>query len=345
MFTSSLRRILDVRLLSLAAPLLLSACALHRPDARPDAAPTPALALPRIDLPELDIPLPDDSLLDLMTSESTTPQVTRWVTHAPSFLLVSTSRVASDHATAALQLVAISFARLFGEAPSRIAVAIIDTSGGRPLLDVPEPPQGMTSIVMVGSGLTGGDSTVTAEMLTSELRFEAATAWLFDYAANWRESLGLPGVQPLPDWMHVALLRMLITPDSAIEDAPPARAEKAMSLDELFAHHVSHGEADAALEAMRSPSALASVLGDTHDSDAERQHGVSFANESLNALVFLRSTMGVRAFADIVGATAAGMPMPEILRRLPEPMTTAELNVAFHAWSNANASASNHSVR
>ncbi|MDB4891572.1 MAG: hypothetical protein JWL61_3427 [Gemmatimonadetes bacterium] len=319
MFTSSLRRIFDVRLLSLTAVALLSACAIHRPDARPDAAPTPSNeipALPHVVVPDFDVPIPDDSLLDLMTTESTTPAVTHWVTHAPSFVLVSTSEVASEEATAALQPTSVAFVRLFGERPSRIAVAVVDTSTGRPVVDVPEPPEGMTSIVMVVSGLTGSDSAATAQALTSELRFESATAWIFDYAAAWRVSLGLPGVQPLPDWMHLALLRLLTEPDAAVDNAHPSGGAKFISLEALFAHRVSEGEVYTV-----------------------------FANESTQLLLFLRDTMGETALANIVGATAAGMPMSEILRRLPAPMTTSELSVAFHAWSNAKLAVGNGSHR
>jgi len=317
MFASRLRRIADVRLLSLTAVLLLSACALHRPDAGRDAAPTPAgdtPSLPHIDLPDFDIPVPDVTVPDLAAAEPTTPEITRWVTHAPSFLLVSTSEVASDLATSALQPTSAAFARLFGAQAPRIAVAVVDTSKGRPFVDVPEPPAGMTSIVIVGSGLTGPDSAVTAEVLTSELRFEAATAWLFDYSAEWRESLGLAGVRPLPDWMHVALLRLLTDPNASL-DVRPVRSETSMPLATLFTHRVSERETDV------------------------------FANESTSLLAFLRHTMGDRVFANIVGATAAGLSMPEILRRLPEPMTTAELNVAFRAWSNTKVTASSRSGR
>jgi hypothetical protein len=319
MFTSSLRRIVDVRLLSLTTVALLTACAIHRPDARPDAAPTPSTetpALPRIVLPEFDITLPDDSLLDLMTTESTTPAITHWVTHAPSFVLISTSEVASEEATAALQPTSAAFVRLLGERPSRIAVAVVDTSNGRPFAEVPEPPAGMTSIVMVVSGLTGSDSAEVAEALTSELRFESATAWIFDYTATWRESLGLPGVQPLPDWMHLGLLRLLTEPVSAVDDMHPIGREKYIPLGALFAHRVS-----------------------------EREAYADFATESTQLLTFLRDTMGDNALANIVGATAGGMPMSEILRRLPVPMTTSELNAAFHAWSNAKLADGNGSHR
>jgi hypothetical protein len=338
MFASRLRRISDVRLLPLTAVLLLSACALHRPDAGPDGAPTPAgdtPSLPHVDLPDFDIPVPDVTVPDLAAAEPTTPEITRWVTHAPSFLLVSTSEVASDLATSALQPTSDAFARLFGAQAPRIAVAVVDTSKGRPFVDVPEPPAGMTSIVIVGSGLTGPDSAVTAEVLTSELRFEAATAWLFDYSAEWRESLGLTGVRPLPDWMHLALLRLLTDPNASI-DVRPVRSETSMPLATLFIHRVSEREADAALSVVRASSGIA------HDDSSEWQRGLAFVNESTSLLAFLRHTTGERVFANIIGAAAAGLSMPEILRRLPEPMTTAELNVAFRAWSNAKVTASRH---
>jgi hypothetical protein len=343
MLRSSLRRVIDLRLLPLSAALLLGGCALHRPDGQPDVAPTPANyapALPHVELPDIDVPLPDDSLLDLMTEAPTTSAVTRWVTHAPSFVLVSTSEVASDHATAALQPTSVAFARLFGERAPRIAVAVVDTTNGRPLLDVPDPPPGMTSIVTVVSGLSGRDSAATAEALTSELRFQAATAWIFDYTADWREALGVPGVRPLPDWMQVALLRMLAGTNSAADDLFPAPREKMMSLDTLFTHRVSQREADAALSVVRSPANIESTLTEMNRGTPEWQHGLAFADESTRLLGFLRNSFGDRMFASIVGATAAGMTMPEILGRLPEPMTTAELNVVFQAWTNAKGAAS-----
>jgi hypothetical protein len=348
MFTSPLRRIFDVRLFSLTAVALLSACAIHRPDALPDAAPTPsadAPALPHIELPEFDIPVPEITVPDLVNTEPATPPITHWVTNAPSFVLVTTSELANDEATSALLPTFANFVTLFGERPSRIAVAVIDTSNGRPFVDIPEPPAGVTSIVMVASGLTGSDSAATAEALSSELRFEAATAWIFDYAAAWRESLGLPGVQPLPDWMHLALLHLLTEPNSAVSDVHPTADGKTMSLDALFAHRVSEREADAVLSVVRGPAGMVEALAATPTGAEEWQRGMAFTNESTRLLVFLRETMGDSALANIVGATAAGMPMSEILRRLPLPMTTEELNVAFQAWSDAQLAVSNRSRR
>ena len=73
MFTSLLRRIIDVRALTLGAALLISGCALHRPDAQPLSAPEPAsdepVTLPHIELPDFDIPIPDVTVPEIELSE------------------------------------------------------------------------------------------------------------------------------------------------------------------------------------------------------------------------------------------------------------------------------------
>jgi hypothetical protein len=348
MFTS-LRNFIDVRLLPLIAVLLLSACALHRPDAEPDAAPTPSSdepVLPHIVLPEFDIPVPEVIIPDPATSEPTSPTITRWVTQTPSFTLVTTSAVASEHATAALQATSLAFARLFGEHAPRIAVAIVDTSKGRSAFEVPEPPAGITSIVMVVSGLAGPDSAATAAALTSELRFEAASAFIFDYAQDWGASLAASGVtsepapneQAIPDWMHLGLLRILTDPNPTL-----IRAESPISLDAMFSGSVSQGQANAALSVVRGPSDAASIPAD--GDSVEWRSGLVFTNEATSLLTFLRQAMGDRSVANIFGATVAGLSMPEILRGFRDPITTSELEVAFDAWTKADVTASIRRIR
>ena len=77
MFTR-LRTIIGVRLLPLTAALLLSACAVHRQEARPDAAPSPATgeepALPHVELPPIDVPIPEVTIPESDTAE---PAITR----------------------------------------------------------------------------------------------------------------------------------------------------------------------------------------------------------------------------------------------------------------------------
>ena len=77
MFTS-LRRITDVRALTLAAALLLSGCAVHHSDAGALAAPSPAtdepVTLPDVELPDFDIPVPEITIPDIELSEPTTPR-------------------------------------------------------------------------------------------------------------------------------------------------------------------------------------------------------------------------------------------------------------------------------
>jgi hypothetical protein len=258
MFTSLLRRLIDARPLALAAALLISGCALHRPDASSLSAPSPAsdepVTLPHIELPDIDIPVPDITLPDVALSEPTTPPITRWVTHAPSYTLVSTSEQAEISANAALRETSLAFERLFGERPSRIAVAVIDTTNRNAELDIPAPPDDMTSIVLVGGGLTGQDSAAAAAALTSDLRFEAAAAWIFDYAQTWCASR-IRDKEPMPTRARIA-------------------------------HPVSQREADGAQPIARGPagSALTPLVTPR---DAEWRRGLASAAETTSLMTFL----------------------------------------------------------
>lgn len=320
------------RRLLYGTPLLFTACALHGAS-HDSAVLAPAVSAGR--------PTPS-----VTAADERPPVTTSYVAESPSFTLISSSLVMMDPSVHALRSTAAAFARLFGEPAPQLGVIVTDTTDGSPSAAT-TPAADVPTVTVVSSGLTGLAGTDPAAMLASEVRFEAAKSWLGEYAALWSGTLDRRGIQfttpqgdlipratTLPDWLHVAVLRMLTDPDpdpmSArgvaldVDTTTPARA--------LFARRLSPREAAAFELLLQRPSLPASTSAGDGMKMPETQALLRFVDQSASVLRYLRASQGEEAVADLLGASVAGLGMDDILQRLPHPTTPEALDAGWRLW-------------
>jgi hypothetical protein len=312
---------LSRRWLTFGSSLALGGCAMHGADHSAIVARVPSPAVP----------------------DATSPAAS-YVVGTPSFALVASSEAAKEESMSALGSTAISFRRLFGERPAQIGVVVLDTTEARPEA-MPMPSAQLTTITLTGGGLAGAMRARAAAGLKRELRFLAANAWLGEYAASWSSSLEeqgitfqrsdgrpVPPARQLPDWLHVASLRLLADSESPSVDVLKAGDEEVLPLRDLFAATLSPGVVAGVELWLRDRDEVPADTDASQTSAVVRRRAALFGAQSASVLEYLRETRGERVVAELVAASVGGLEMPEILASLGSPTSPEELDLAWRAW-------------
>jgi hypothetical protein len=271
--------------------------------------------------------------------------VTSYVAQSPSFTLITSSLIAMDPSVRALRSTATAFSRLFGEPAPLLGVVVTDTAGGGPSVAPTSPPADLPVVTIDAGGLTGMTDVDPAAALTSDVRLEAARAWMSEYAALWSVALDdhgiafaspqgtlIPRAETLPDWLHVAVLSLLTEADSTDFDDSALSPDATIPAGDLFRYRLSPWEAETFERHLQRPS-LTTVIANQDDSDLTRMHALSrFVQQSRSVLRYLRASQGDRAIGDLLGASVAGLDMDDILQRMPHPTTPEALAIDWRAW-------------
>ncbi|HEY2064974.1 MAG TPA: hypothetical protein VGG84_03375 [Gemmatimonadaceae bacterium] len=270
--------------------------------------------------------------------------VTSYVAQSPSFTLITSSLIAMDPSVHALRSTATAFSRLFGEPAPLLGIVVTDMAGGGPSVAPASPPADLPVVTIDAGGLTGMTDMDPAAALTSDVRLDAARAWMSEYAALWSVALDdhgiafaspqgglIPRAATLPDWLHVAVLSLLTEADSADFDDSALSPAATIPAGDLFRYRLSPWEAETFESHLQRPSLTTAIA--TQDTDLARMQTLSrFVQQSRSVLRYLRASQGDRAIGDLLGASVAGLDMDDILQRMPHPTTPEALEVDWRAW-------------
>ncbi|MDB4899567.1 MAG: hypothetical protein JWN53_1375, partial [Gemmatimonadetes bacterium] len=256
-----------------------------------------------------------------------------YVMTTPSFALVASSPVGLHVTAAALQESAGAFVQLFGIQPPDIGVMVVDTTQHRSLRTLASPPASLTTITLVGAGLTGtgADTVVARASLERSATLLAATSWLGEYIVYWSDELVRHDIMPfagrdgtLPDWFHAAVIHVVADPLASARAAHSMREhlDSAMPLETLFTRRIP----------VEDGGRLAVALS---RDPAEGDETALFVDQATSVLRYLRVTRGRTAITDMMVPMIAGVDMREIMMRLPMSTSIERLDADWRRWVRA----------